>query len=67
MAQFAAIVITVVQIALLLGLREQIIGAFTSVEETANIIKSAWPVLCIFAFFDTVQAMGLSVIRGSGK
>ena len=67
MTLFAALVIFLVQIALLIGFRGQIIGAFTSVKETAEIVKSAWPVLCIFTLPDTVQAIGLSVIRGAGK
>ena len=59
--------ITTVQIAILVLLRDQIIGIFTSVDDIGDIISAAWPLLCTFTLFDTVQAMGLSVIRGSGK
>lgn len=27
----------------------------------------AWPILCIFTLFDATQAMGLAVIRGTGR
>ena len=66
-AFYAALVITVFQIFLLLLLKDQIIAMFTSDADIAYNIAHAWPVLCTFTFFDTSQCMGLSVIRGTGK
>ena len=40
------------QIIVLLGLRDQIIGAFTSEPYIVDAIVDAWPILLIFTFFD---------------
>ena len=66
-AFYAALVITVFQIFLLLLLKDQIIAMFTSDADISYNIAYAWPILCTFTLFDTSQCMGLSVIRGTGK
>ena len=40
---------------------------YTSNPNIAHFLKDAWPILIIFTFFDTTQALGMSVIKATGK
>ena len=62
-----AISIAIVQIIVLLGLRDQIIGAFTSEPYIVGAIVDAWPILLIFTFFDATQTVSANFITASGK
>ena len=40
---------------------------YTDLPEVAAYISAAWYVLIAFTIFDTTQAMGIGIIRASGK
>ena len=50
--QVSSLVIAGFQIALLGGLRDQIISAFTNDPDITAAISAAWPILLIFMLFD---------------
>jgi len=62
-----ASLITVFQMTVLLFARDAMIKMYTDIDAVEAMMIDAWPVLIIFTFFDTTQAMGMSVIRASGK
>ena len=64
---FMASIITIFQMALLWFCREGIYKMFTNNPAIVGLLDSAWPVLMLFTFFDTTQAMGMSIIKASGK
>ena len=55
------------QVLLLATLRGEVIGLFTTHEETAAQMRLAWDIFLIFVFFDTTQGVASGAIRGSGK
>ena len=63
----ASLVITVLQMTVLWVAMDAMIRMFTNNESIQVHLADAWPVLIIFTFFDTTQAMGMSVIKASGK
>lgn len=64
---FMAGIITIIQMALLWFCREGIFKMFTNNPAIVELLDSAWPVLMVFTIFDTTQAMGMSIIKASGK
>ena len=64
---FMALIITMLQMSVLWLARDAMIRMYTNNEAVAPLLASAWPILIIFTLFDTTQAMGMSVIRASGK
>ena len=40
---------------------------YTNNPAIAHYLYDAWPILILFTFFDTTQAMGMSVIKSTGK
>ena len=52
---------------LLWGARDAMIKMFTDLSAVEAMMVDAWPVLILFTLFETTQAMGMSVIRASGK
>ena len=63
----AALCITVLQMTVLWAAMDAMIRMFTNNEAIKLLLADAWPILIIFTFFDTTQAMGMSVIKASGK
>ena len=47
--------------------RDSIIQIYTSNEAVGKILADAWPILIIFTFFDTTQALGMGLIKATGK
>jgi len=47
--------------------RDAMITMYTDLPAVKAMMIDAWPVLILFTLFDTTQAMGMSVIRASGK
>ena len=64
---FMAMVITVIQMSVLWLAKDAMIRMYTSNEAVAPLLADAWPILILFTLFDTTQAMGMSVIRATGK
>ena len=62
-----AILITVFQMTVLWIARDAMINMYTDLPAVEAMMIDAWPVLILFTLFDTTQAMGMSVIRASGK
>eukprot|EP00353_Schmidingerella_taraikaensis_P007189 CAMPEP_0185580444 /NCGR_PEP_ID=MMETSP0434-20130131/16533_1 /TAXON_ID=626734 ORGANISM="Favella taraikaensis, Strain Fe Narragansett Bay" /NCGR_SAMPLE_ID=MMETSP0434 /ASSEMBLY_ACC=CAM_ASM_000379 /LENGTH=138 /DNA_ID=CAMNT_0028198711 /DNA_START=1004 /DNA_END=1420 /DNA_ORIENTATION=+ len=62
-----AVFITVLQMGILWLARDAFVRMYTNLPEVAALMVYAWPILIIFTLFDTTQAMGMSVIRASGK
>ena len=50
--------ITVLQMSVLWFAKDSFINMFTTNENIAVYLNAAWPVLILFTFFDTTQAMG---------
>ena len=66
-AMVAAGAITVVQIIALYFAENPFHKVFTDQSEVRDQLALAWPVLLVFTFFDTTQAVGGSVVRAAGK
>ena len=64
---FMACIITIFQMSVLWFAQGPLISMYTNQPDIAALMESAWPILIIFTFFDTTQAMGQSVIRATGK
>ena len=62
-----ACLITVLQMSILWLAQDSFIGMFTNNAAIAEIMVYSWPVLILFTFFDTTQAMGNAFIKASGK
>ena len=62
-----ALVITVIQMSVLWFAQDAMIRMYTSNDAVAPLLADAWPILIFFTFFDTTQAMGMSLIRATGK
>lgn len=62
-----AIFITIFQMTVLWLARDAMIKMYTDISAVSDMMVDAWPVLIIFTLFDTTQAMGMSIIRASGK
>ena len=62
-----AMLITVFQMTILWIARDAMIGMYTDLPAVSLMMIDAWPILILFTLFDTTQAMGMSVIRASGK
>ena len=59
--------ITVLQMSVLWLAKDAMIRMYTNNAAVAPLLADAWPILIIFTLFDTTQAMGMSVIKASGK
>ena len=66
-AMLMSVIVGVVQVILLLLLREQILAMYTDKDELKEQMRLAWVVFMVFVFFDTTQGIGSSAIRASGK
>ena len=64
---FMASIITVLQMTVLWFAKDAMIRMYTSNPAVAPMLADAWPILIIFTLFDTTQAMGMSVIKATGK
>jgi len=62
-----ASIITVVQMTLLWLARDPLIRMYTDHANIVTLIEYAWPILIIFTFFDTTQALGSNFIKSSGN
>ena len=63
-ALFCSAVISIVTILIMLVLETQMIRLFTDVTSVAAHMRNAWPMICVFVFFDSAQGIGASVMRG---
>merc|ERR1712060_480602 len=59
--------IALFQILLLFIFENPFQSLFTDQTEVINQLALAWPVLLVFTFFDTTQAVGGAVVRACGK
>ena len=64
---FMASFITVLQMSVLWFGTESFVNMYTNNPKIAYYLRDAWPILILFTLFDTTQAMGMSVIRATGK
>lgn len=47
--------------------KDPMIRMYTDNPAVQVYLNDAWPILIIFTLFDTTQAMGMSVIKATGK
>lgn len=59
--------ITVFQMTILWLAKDAMVRMYTNNPDIVPYLEDAWPILIIFTLFDTTQAMGMSVIKATGK
>ena len=64
---FCAFTITMIQTLYMYFGREQIISAFTDQEPIVEIMRTCWPILIFWNWFDTYQVMGRAVMQQALK
>lgn len=62
-----ASIITMIQMSVLWFAEDSMVRMYTSNPAVAALLHDAWPILILFTLFDTTQAMGMSVIKATGK